>query len=116
MSPEQATADHAIDGRTDVYSLGAVLYEMLTGDPPYTGSTSQTVIAKMLTDRPRSMRLSRPSVPIKVEEAVDHALAKLPADRFASGLEFAEALQPPYPSAGTSADVPGAALGLCLKF
>ena len=104
MSPEQATADHAIDGRTDIYSLGAVLYEMLTGDPPYTGSTSQAVIARILTDSPRSIRLSRPSVPIKVEAAVDHALAKLPADRFASGLEFAEALRPPYTSAESFVD------------
>lgn len=108
MSPEQATADHAIDGRTDIYSLGAVLYEMLTGDPPYTGSTSQAIIAKMLTDKPRSIRLARPAVPAQVEAAVERALAKLPADRFATGLEFSEALTPPYTAIEAPASAGGA--------
>src|SRR5256714_11294449 len=84
MSPEQATGDRVIDGRTDIYSLGAVLYEMLTGDPPHTGSTAQAIIAKVITDKPRSLRLGRESVPPHVEAAVDCALAKLPADRFAT--------------------------------
>jgi Tol biopolymer transport system component/tRNA A-37 threonylcarbamoyl transferase component Bud32 len=92
MSPEQATADRAIDGRTDIYSLGAVLYEMLVGDPPYTGSTSQAIIAKVLTEKPRPVRSGRPAVPAHVEASVERALEKLPADRFATAHEFAEAV------------------------
>ena len=92
MSPEQATGDRAIDGRTDIYSLGALSYEMLTGEPPHSGTTAQAIIAKVLTDKPRSMRLSRPSVPPYVEAAIDRALEKLPADRWATAHEFAEAL------------------------
>ena len=95
MSPEQATGDRVIDARTDIYSLGALLYEMLTGDPPHTGSTAQAIIARMLTERPRPVRSSRPNVPIHVELAVDRALEKLPADRFATAGDFAEALMRP---------------------
>src|SRR5439155_9606450 len=69
MSPEQATGDRVIDGRTDIYSLGAVLYEMLTGDPPHSASTAQAIIARVLTERPRSVRLSRSAVPPHVEDA-----------------------------------------------
>jgi eukaryotic-like serine/threonine-protein kinase len=93
MSPEQATGDRVIDGRTDIYSLGAVLYEMLTGDPPHLGSTAQAIIARVLTDRPRSVRTTRPAVPAQVSAAVDKALEKLPADRFATAHEFADALR-----------------------
>lgn len=93
MSPEQATGDRAIDGRTDIYSLGAVTYEMLTGEPPHTGSTAQAIIAKVLTDKPRSIRLTRETIPRHVEAAVECALAKLPADRFATAQEFVEALR-----------------------
>ncbi len=92
MSPEQATGDRVINARTDIYSLGAMTYEMLVGDPPHVASTSQAIIAKMLTERPSSIRTSRPSVPEHVEAAVLHALEKLPADRFASAHEFADAL------------------------
>jgi serine/threonine-protein kinase len=92
MSPEQATGDRAIDARTDIYSLGALTYEMLTGEPPHVGSTSQAVIARVLTERPRSIRTMRPSVPEYVEAAVDQALEKLPADRWATARDFAEAL------------------------
>ena len=92
MSPEQAAGDRAIDGRTDVYSLGTVLYEMLTGDPPFQGSTSQAIIARVLTEKPRSVRLSRETVPLYVDAAIDKALAKLPADRWSSAQEFAQAL------------------------
>ena len=92
MSPEQATSDRAIDGRTDVYSLGAVTYEMLCGEAPHTGTTSQAIIARLLTERPRSLRASRPSVPEHVEAAVECALEKLPADRWATAREFSEAL------------------------
>lgn len=93
MSPEQATGDRVIDGRSDIYSLGAMLYEMLVGDPPHTASTAQALIAKVVTDKPRSVRASRPSVPEHVDAAVERALEKLPADRWPTGREFAEALQ-----------------------
>src|SRR5688500_13271583 len=93
MSPEQATGDRAMDGRTDIYSLGAVLYEMLTGDPPHTGSTAQAIIAKVITDKPRPIRLARETVPDHVSAAVECALAKLPADRFATAQAFVDALQ-----------------------
>src|SRR5688500_9181349 len=92
MSPEQATGDRAIDGRTDIYSLGAVLYEALTGEPPHTGSTSQSIIARLLTENVRPIRASRPSVPPHVEAAVACALAKRPADRVGSARDFADAL------------------------
>jgi hypothetical protein len=93
MSPEQATGDRAIDGRSDVYSLAAVLYEMLSGEPPHTGTTAQAVIARVLTERPRSIRAGRSNVSQGLEAVVVRALEKLPADRFASAEEFAGALQ-----------------------
>ena len=93
MSPEQATGDREVDGRTDLYSLGALTYEMLAGEPPHDGKTSQAIIAKILTDKPRSLRLSRDTVPPHVEAAVMRALAKLPADRFHTAHEFSDALQ-----------------------
>jgi serine/threonine-protein kinase len=92
MSPEQATGDREIDGRSDIYSLACVLYEMLAGDPPHTGSTVQAIVAKVLTDRPRPVRELRDTVPVYVEATLDKALAKLPADRFDSAAQFAEAL------------------------
>ena len=107
MSPEQATGDRAIDGRTDVYSLGALTYEMLTGEPPHVGSTSQAVIARVLTEKPRSIRATRPSVPEHVEAAVDMALEKLPADRWATARDFADALSGARPFTRTTATSPG---------
>src|SRR5687767_11817139 len=95
MSPEQATGDRLIDARSDIYSLAAVLYEMLTGEPPHTGATVQAIIARVLTDKVRSVRSTRDMVPENVDAAVQRALAKLPADRFASAKEFADALQDP---------------------
>jgi eukaryotic-like serine/threonine-protein kinase len=92
MSPEQATGDRAIDGRTDIYSLGAMTYEMLTGDPPHMGSTAQAIMARVLTERPRSTRVSRPAIPEHVDRAIDRALEKLPADRFATAKDFCDAL------------------------
>jgi serine/threonine-protein kinase len=92
MSPEQATGDRAIDRRTDIYSLGAVTYEMLTGEPPHLGSTVQALVARVLTERPESVRVLRPSVPEHVALAVDRALEKLPADRWSTAREFADAL------------------------
>ena len=93
MSPEQATGDRSIDGRSDIYSLAAILYEMLTGDPPHTGSTAQAVIARVVTEKARGVRASRANVPAHVDAAIACALEKLPADRFASAGEFALALQ-----------------------
>ena len=93
MSPEQAAGDRVIDGRSDIYSLGAMLYEMLTGEPPHSGTTVQAIVAKVLTERPRGIRRARTSVPVHVEAAVDRALEKLPADRPATARDFAEMLQ-----------------------
>src|SRR2546429_4793234 len=92
MSPEQATGEGVVDGRSEVYCLGAVLYEMLTGDPPHTGSTTRAIIAKVLTDKPRPVRLTRASVPDHIAVAVETALEKLPADRFPSAAAFSEAI------------------------
>jgi Tol biopolymer transport system component len=93
MSPEQATGDRVVDGRTDIYSLGAMTYEMLVGDPPHNASTSQSIIAKVLTEKPSSIRVSRPNVPGQIDATVLRALEKLAADRFGTAAEFAEALR-----------------------
>ncbi|HVO36530.1 MAG TPA: protein kinase [Gemmatimonadales bacterium] len=106
MSPEQATGDRALDARTDVYSLGAMLYEMLTGDPPFTGSTSQAVIAAVMTEEPRDVATRRPRIAPHVAEAVHKALEKLPADRFPSAAEFARALEGPAATTGRFAAAP----------
>ena len=92
MSPEQATGDRVLDARSDVYSLGAVLYEMLAGEPPHTGATVQAVIAKLMTERPTRLRTVRDTVPEGVDAAVAKALAKVPADRFSGAKEFAAML------------------------
>ena len=92
MSPEQAMGEREITARSDVYALGAMLYEMLTGDPPFTGSTAQAVVARVLTEAPRPMAAQRHTIPPHVEAAVLTSLEKLPADRFASAAEFGEAI------------------------
>ena len=92
MSPEQATADKDLTSRSDLYSLGAVLYEMLTGDPPHTGSSAQQVIMKIVTEDPVPVTTARRSVPSNVAAAVAMVLEKLPADRFESGAAFIAAL------------------------
>jgi Tol biopolymer transport system component/tRNA A-37 threonylcarbamoyl transferase component Bud32 len=92
MSPEQAMGEKTLDARSDIYALGAVTYEMLVGEPPFTGPTVQTIVAKVLTERPTAPRAVRDTVPAGVEHAVMKALAKLPADRFATAEKFAEAL------------------------
>ncbi|HEV7704815.1 MAG TPA: protein kinase [Gemmatimonadaceae bacterium] len=92
MSPEQATGDRGIDARSDVYSLASVLYEMLAGEPPVTGASAQSMIAKLMTEKPTHLRVLRDTVPIAIDEAVAKALAKTPADRFASAGEFSRAL------------------------
>ncbi|HET7599691.1 MAG TPA: serine/threonine-protein kinase, partial [Gemmatimonadales bacterium] len=93
MSPEQAAGDRGLDPRTDMYSLGAVLYEMLAGEPPFTGPTAQVILMRRLTESPRPLRELRETVPAHLEQAVQKALARAPADRFASAGQFAQALQ-----------------------
>jgi serine/threonine protein kinase len=92
MSPEQAGGGH-VTARSDLYSLGAVVYEMLTGEPPFHGLTSQAVIARLMNDRPAPIRTVRDTVHVGVEAAVLRALEKVPADRFPSGEAFAAALR-----------------------
>ena len=92
MSPEQATAEKKLTARSDVYSLGSVLYEMLTGSPPHVGSSAQQVIMKIVTDTARPVTEIRRSVPPHVAATTAKALEKLPADRFASAAQFAAAL------------------------
>jgi serine/threonine-protein kinase len=92
MSPEQAMGDREIGARSDVYALGAMTYEMLTGEPPFTGLNSQAIVAKVLTEQPPPLRPKRPTVSATVEGAVLTALQKLPADRFGSAKDFADAL------------------------
>ncbi|HTS89873.1 MAG TPA: protein kinase [Gemmatimonadales bacterium] len=110
MSPEQAMGEREITARSDVYALGCVLYEMLTGDPPFTGSTAQAIVARVVTERPRSLTAQRHTIPAHLEAAVLTALEKLPADRFASAADFAAAIRDPAYGAGRSTtSVTGAA-------
>ena len=92
MSPEQAAGVGALDGRSDVYSLGCVLYEMLAGHPPFSGGTAQAILARHALDPVPRLRTARGTVSGAVAEALDRALAKAPADRYATALQFAEAL------------------------
>ncbi len=92
MSPEQGAGERQIDGRSDVYSLAIVLYEMLAGEPPFTGPTAQAVIGKRLSGDPPPLRRLRPAIPEPVERAVMKALARSPADRFSTAGEFARAV------------------------
>ncbi|MEP7325530.1 MAG: serine/threonine-protein kinase [Gemmatimonadota bacterium] len=91
MSPEQALGQE-VDARTDIYALGCVLYEMLAGEPPYTGPTPQAIIARRLSEPMPSLRVVREAVPLAVEQAVAKALAKVPADRFATATQFRQEL------------------------
>jgi len=95
MSPEQAAGDPAVDGRADVYALGCVLYEMLVGEPPFTGPTAQIIAARRLVDPVPSVRRLRETVPPSIEAAIRRALAKVPADRFPGAAGFADALRLP---------------------
>jgi serine/threonine-protein kinase len=95
MSPEQATGDQVVGPATDTYALACVLYEMLVGDPPYSGSTAQAVLGKIIQGIPVSATASRKAVPRNVDAAIRKALEKLPADRFARADDFAKALADP---------------------
>ena len=95
MSPEQATADKHVTNRSDIYSLGSVLYEMLTGEPPHTGSSAQSIILKIVSEEIRPVSALRKSVPPHVAAAVAKAVEKLPADRFDGAKAFGEALHNP---------------------
>jgi serine/threonine-protein kinase len=99
MSPEQAAGEAKLDARSDVYSLGCVLYELLAGEPPYTGITAQAVIAKRFTDPVPAVRRLRAAVPLGMEQALMRALAPVPADRFESADAFAKALTAPAQAA-----------------
>jgi serine/threonine-protein kinase len=104
MSPEQAMGEREITGRSDIYALGCMLYEMLSGDPPFTGSTAQAIVARVMTERPRGLVAQRHTIPPHVEAATLTAMEKLPADRFESAHAFAEALRDPrFAGSGTQA-------------
>ena len=102
MSPEQAGAGAAVDGRSDIYALGCVVYEMLGGEPPFTGRSVQSVLLRHLHDRPTPLATLRSSLPAHVSDAVGIALAKVPADRYASALDFSRALESPGIGSGAT--------------
>jgi eukaryotic-like serine/threonine-protein kinase len=100
MSPEQAAGDRGLDARTDIYSLAAVLYEMLAGEPPFTGATTQAMLVRRLTEPPPSVRTTRPNVPESVDQAIRKSLAPVAADRFGTMAQLGQVLQ------GGSAAIP----------
>jgi eukaryotic-like serine/threonine-protein kinase len=95
MSPEQASGERELDARSDQYALAAVTYEMLSGEPPHTGPTAQVIVARLMTEQVRSLRATRPGVPVVVDRAVGRALSKTPADRFDTVTAFVAALTGP---------------------
>ncbi len=103
MSPEQAMGERDITARSDVYALGAITYEMLVGEPPFTGPTAQAIVARVVTESPRPLTPKRHTIPAHIEAAVLTALEKVPADRFATAADFAQALRTPgYTGARTA--------------
>jgi serine/threonine protein kinase len=115
MSPEQATADKDITGRSDIYSLASVLYEMLTGDPPHTGASAQQIIMKIIAEPAQAVTRLRKSVPANVASAIARALEKLPADRFESARAFGEALKNPAFTSATASNAHRAPGGAAWK-
>jgi serine/threonine-protein kinase len=106
MSPEQASGDSHLDARADVYGLAAVCYEMLVGEPPFTGATSQAILAKVLSGEVPSVRRTRPAAPVGVDAAIQKALSPVPADRFATPGQFAQALEAAERASVTGAVTP----------
>src|SRR6266404_4716005 len=102
MSPEQAAGDRELDGRCDEYALACVVYEMLAGKPPFSGDSARAIVAKHLSEPPTPLRARRPDAPAVVEQALARALAKDPADRFATIAEFTTALEETRPGAAPS--------------
>ena len=106
MSPEQAGGAE-LDPRTDIYSLGCVLYEMLVGEPPFSGPSTAAVISRVMTETPRPIRATRPTTPAAIDAAVGRAMARVPADRFATAADFALALTPSTAEATHAVPVAG---------
>ena len=106
MSPEQATGEGSVDGRSDLYSLACMTYEMLAGEPPFMGKTAQAVIAKRLVEPAPHVSTLRDTVPVPIEAALIRALARSPADRFSSASDFAAALTPVTTREGTPGPLP----------
>jgi eukaryotic-like serine/threonine-protein kinase len=112
MSPEQAAGERVLDGRSDVYAVGCVLYEMLAGEPPFTGPTAQAILAKRFSAPIPSLRTAREGVPEAVDRAIARALARTPADRFATAAEFSRALDEAKAEGGTVGRAAGRPGGL----
>ncbi len=115
MSPEQASGERNLDGRSDIYALGCVVYEMLCGEPPLIGRTSLVTMARRLSESPRSLRVLRESIPPGMEEVFYKALSRLPADRFARAHEFGDALTLTLSGATMPTPMPGTVSGVTVS-